>query len=132
MTPETTLEVLEYSPLPASLVQKWKEKADQAAEDAKKNPPPPSPEEIRAQTVQAKGQLDIQGKQMDLESDQQRAQMDAAGKMLDLFVKGKEAEIDLALGTQKAMNDAGRLAIQERQNEIRAQNANSRRGSSAS
>jgi hypothetical protein len=37
----------------------------------------------------------------------------------------------MALGTQKAMNDAGRLAVQERQNAIRAQNANSRRGSSA-
>ncbi len=131
MTPETTLEVLEYSPLPASLVQKWKEKAEQAAEAAKANPPPPTPEEIRAQTVQAKGQLDIASKQMDMQADQQSAQMDAAGKMLDLFVKGKEAEIDLALGTQKAMNDAGRLAVQERQNEIRAQNANSRRGSSA-
>lgn len=131
MTPETTLEVLEYSPLPASLVQKWKDKAEKAAQEAAQNPPPPSPEEIKAQTMQAKGQLDMQAKQMDMAADAKNAQMDSAGKMLDLFIKGKAAEIDLALGTQKAQIDAGRLAIQERQNEIRAQNANSRRGSSA-
>lgn len=132
MTPETTLEVLEYSPLPASLVQKWKDKAEQAAQQAAQNPPPPSPEEIRAQTVQSKGQLDIAGKQMDMQNSERQAEIDTAGKMLDLFIKGKEAEIDLALGTQKAMNDATRIAGQERQNEIRQQNANSRRGSSAS
>jgi hypothetical protein len=131
MTPDTTLEVLAYSPLPASLVQKWKDKAEQAAEEAKNNPPPPTPEEIRAQTMREKGALDIQAKQMDMEADQQNAKIDAAGKMLDLFVKSEEAKIDMALGTQKAMNDAGRLAVQERQNAIRAQNANSRRGSSA-
>ncbi|TBG78613.1 phage portal protein [Rhizobium leguminosarum] len=131
MSPETTLEVLEYSPLPASLVQKWKDKAEQAKQEAAQNPPPPSPEEIKAQSIQAKGQLDIQAKQMDMAADEKSAEMDAAGKMLDLFVKGKEAEIDLALGTQKAQLDAGRLAVAERQNEIRAQNANTRRGSSA-
>lgn len=131
MTPETTLEVLEYSPLPASLVQKWKDKAEQVKQEAEQNPPPPSPEEIKAQTMREKAQLDSQAKQMDMAADQQSAEMDAAGKMLDLFVKGKEAEIDLALGTQKAQIDAGRLAVQERQNEIRAQNANTRRGSSA-
>ncbi|MEI3803155.1 phage portal protein [Agrobacterium sp. CCNWLW32] len=132
MTPETTLEILSYSPLPASLVQKWKEKAEEEQAKAAANPPPPPPEEIRAQTMREKGQLDIAAKQMDMQADQQSAQIDAAGKMLDLFLKGKEAEIDLALGTQKAMNDAARIAGQERQNEIRQQNANSRRGSSAS
>ncbi len=132
MTPETVLEVLEYSPLPASLVQKWKEKAQQAAEEAAANPPPPSPEEIRAQTVREKGALDIQSKQMDMEADQQNAKLDAAGKMLDLFVKAHEAEIDAQLSQNKLQVDAGRLAVQERQNAIRAQNANSRRGSSAS
>lgn len=131
MTPETTLEVLEYSPLPASLVQKWKKKAEQEQAKAAANPPPPSPEEIRAQTVREKGQLDIASKQMDMQADERNAQLDAAGKMLDLFVAGKEAEIELTLGTQKAMNDAARIAGQERQNEIRQQNANSRRGSSA-
>lgn len=131
MTPDTTLEVLAYSPLPASLVQKWKEKAEQAAEEAKRNPPPPTPEEIRAQTMREKGQLDIAIKQMDMQASQEEAEIDKASKMLDLFVKSEEAKIDMALGTQKAMNDAGRLAVQERQNAIRAQNANSRRGSSA-
>ncbi|MEK1929498.1 MAG: phage portal protein [Pararhizobium sp.] len=129
MTPETTLEVLKYSPLPASLVQKWEDKAREEAEAAARNPPPPSPEEIKAQTVREKGQLDIAAKQMDIQADQQSAQIDAAGKMLDLFVKGKEAEIDLALGTQKAMNDAARIAGQAEQNAIRQQNANTRRGS---
>lgn len=132
MTPETTLEILSYSPLPASLVQKWKEKAAEEQAKAEANPPPPSPEEIRAQTMREKGQLDIASKQMDMQADQQSAQMDAAGKMLDLFVKGNEAEIDLALGTQKAINDAARIAGQQHQNEIRQQNANTRRGASAS
>ena len=69
---------------------------------------------------------------MDMAASERDAQINEASKMLDLFIKGEEAKIDLALGTQKAVNDAGRLAIQERQNEIRQQNANSRRGSSAS
>lgn len=131
MTPETVLEVLEYSPLPASLVQKWKEKAQQAAEEAAANPPPPSPEEIRAQTVREKGALDIQSKQMDMEADQQNAKLDAAGKMLDLFVKAHEAEINAQLSQNKLQVEAGRLAVREQQNSIRQQNANSRRGSSA-
>lgn len=131
MTPDTTLEVLTYSPLPASLVQKWKEKAEKAQAEAAANPPPPSPEEIRAQTVREKGALDIQAKQMDMQASQQQAEIDTAGKMLDLFVKSQEAQIDAKLGEQKMQLDAGRLAIQERQNAIRAQNANSRRGSSA-
>lgn len=132
LTPDTVLEVLSYSPLPASLVQKWKEKAEQAAEAAAQNPPPPSPDEIRAQTVREKGALDIQSKQMEMEADQQNAKLDAAGKMLDLFVKAHEAEIDAQLSQNKLQVDAGRLAVQEQQNAIRAQNANSRRGSSAS
>jgi hypothetical protein len=131
MTPDTTLEVLAYSPLPASLVQKWKEKAEKAQAEAAANPPPPSSEEIRAQTMREKGALDIQLKQMDMQSSQEQAEIDTAGKMLDLFVKSQEAQIDAKLGEQKMQLDAGRLAIQERQNAIRAQNANSRRGSSA-
>lgn len=132
MTPETTLEVLEYSPLPASLVQKWREKAEQAAEAAAQNPPPPSPEEIRAQTVREQGALKIQSQQQQMANDEQNAKLDAAGKMLDLFVKGQEAQMDAAANEQKLRIEAGRLAVQERQNEVRAQNANSRRGSSAS
>lgn len=131
MTPDTTLEVLAYSPLPASLVQKWKEKAEKAQTEAAANPPPPTPEEIRAQTMREKGQLDIAIKQMDMQASQEQAEIDTAGKMLDLFVKSQEAQIDAKLGEQKMQLDAGRLAIQERQNAIRAQNANSRRGSSA-
>ncbi|QIG68260.1 portal protein [Rhizobium phage RHph_Y1_10] len=131
MTPDTTLEVLAYSPLPASLVQKWKDKAEKAQAEAAANPPPPSPEEIRAQTMREKGQLDIALKQMDMQASQEQAKIDTAGKMLDLFVKSHEAQIDAQLGEQKLQVDAGRLAVQERQNAIRAQNANSRRGSSA-
>lgn len=131
MTPETTLEVLSYSPLPASLVQKWKDKAAEAQAEAAANPPPPSPEEIRAQSIREKGQLDIAAKQMDMQADAQSHEMDMQSQMLDLFVKSREAELNAATAEQKARNDAGKLAIQERQNFIRAQNADSRRGSSA-
>lgn len=131
MTPEVALEMLKYSPLPASMVDKWQRKAQEAAEKAAQQPPPPTPEEQKMQLQQQSFQMDMAGKQADLQADQQKNQMDVQMKGLDLMVKQREAEIDGAVAQQKAAIDLQKLAVSSEQNRIRAENANSRRTSSA-
>jgi hypothetical protein len=60
ITPDVAMELLAISPLPASLTEKLKQKAQQAAQQ----PKPPSPEEVKAQADMQKAQMDIAGKQV--------------------------------------------------------------------
>jgi hypothetical protein len=131
MTPEIGLEILKYSPLPASMVSKWQRKAKEAAEEAAKQPPPPTPEEQKMALEEQKAGLAMQGKQADLAADQQKNEMDVQMKGIDLMIKQREAEMDAQRDQAKLVADLSRIAVQERQNEIRAENANSRRTSSA-
>lgn len=142
MTPDIALELMRYSPLPASMVEQMQKKAQQAKEEAAQNPPPPSPEEIKAQTMMQKAQLDMQGKQMDLEAQGQKTAMEleatkaktdmqteASG--IDLMIKQQEAQMKMAVDQQKLQNDMQRLAIQSEQNAIARKNANSKQTSAA-
>jgi len=131
MTPEIGLEILKYSPLPASMVSKWQRKAKEAADQAAQQPKPPTPEEQQMAMNQQNFQMEMAGKEADLQAKQTENQMDVAMKGVDLFVKQREAEIDGAVGVMKLQQGAQRISIQEQQNAVRAQNANSRRTSSA-
>jgi 1,4-alpha-glucan branching enzyme len=130
--PDMILQVLKYSPLPASMVNAWQKMAEQIAQKKAQEPPQPSPEEIKAAQEQQKFQLDMAGKQADMAADQQKNDADVSMKLLDAFLKQHQAENDIAIDNATTENEAARLAIQARQNEIRAQNANSTRTSSAS
>lgn len=127
VTPEIALELLSISPLPASLVEKLRKKAQEAAQQ----PKPPSPEEIKAQAELQKHQMEMQGKAADLQADQARNAMDAEMKGLDLMVEQNKAAIEMALERQKLQNDLQKLAIEERQNEIAARRAAAQRTSAA-
>jgi len=127
ITPDMMLEILPYTPLPASFVDKIKRKAQEAAQQ----PKPPSPEEIKTQQEQQKFQMDMAGKQADLQAKQQSNEMDVQMKGIDLMIKQQEADIDQATNAAKLQADLLRIADQERENAIRQQNADSRRTSSA-
>jgi hypothetical protein len=139
LTPEVALELLTYSPLPNSFVEKMKQKAQEAAQQ----PKPPTPEEqklmlerekhqMTMQGKQADLQMDMQGKQAELAMDQQRNEMDLEMSAIDLMIKQREAQMKMALDQQKLQNDRERLAIQAQANAVARQNANSKQTSAAS
>lgn len=80
---------------------------------------------------QQKAEMEMVGKQADLQMKQAENQMDIEMKGIDLMIKQQEAQLDAAIATQKAQADMSRIAMQERQNAIKQQNANSRRASAA-
>lgn len=127
MTPDIAMELLSLSPLPASLVEKLRQKQAEAAQQ----PQPPTPEEMKMQADQQKAQLDAQGQQMDLQAKAQENQMDVEMKGIDLMIKQREAEMDQQIAQAKLGMDMRKLALTEESNRIAAQRANSQRTASA-
>lgn len=138
MTPEIAMELLTLSPLPASLVEKLKQKAAEASQA----PKPPTPEEQKLQLEQQKAEMAMAGKQqelhgkqaetaMNLQAKQQENQMDVEMAGIDLMIKQQEAEMKMAVDQQKLQNDMQKLAIQEESNRIARQKAGAQRTSAA-
>src|SRR5690606_11933766 len=138
ITPDIALELLSMSPLPASLVEKIRQKAM----EAQQQPQPPSPEEMKAQLEMQKGQMELEGKQLELQAKQAEtalnlqakqadAQIGAEMKGLDLMIEQEKARMQLAVEEQKLQNEMQGLAIRSEQNRIARQRANSQRTSSA-
>lgn len=128
MTPDVALELLRYSPLPASMVEKMQGKA---AEAAKQQEGKPTPEQMAMEQEQQKFQMEMAGKSADLQADQQKNQMDVQMKSIDLMIKQRSAEIDAATDQAKLEADMARIAVQQQSNAIARQNANSRQTSAA-
>ncbi|MDM7852361.1 portal protein [Pseudochrobactrum kiredjianiae] len=122
ITPEILPDLLELSPLPASLVAKLRERAKQAQEQQSQQPPQPSPEEMAAKVKTESAQADLAIKQ-------QLGQMKLQEKAVDLMAAQRKAELEAMTAEQKARNDAQRLAIEESRNAIR-RISEARRGSS--
>jgi hypothetical protein len=129
MSPEVALELLRYSPLPASLVEKWARKAQEAQENAP--PPPPSPEELKAKAEQEKHGMAMQAKAADMQMNQQRNAMEMEKSGIELMVEQRKADIEMHVAQQKATIDMIMLASKARAQQIAQQNANSRRTSNA-
>lgn len=138
MTPEIALEVLAYSPLPASIVEKLKKKQAEAAQQ----PKPPTPEELKVKAMEQKAALDAQGQQqsletekakaaIDIQSKQQQADIDERSAMIGLIMKAREAELQSQVDSQRLENDMAKLAIQEQSNAIARQKANAKQTSAA-
>lgn len=117
MTPETALEVLRYSPLPASLVDKWSEKAKEAAQQ----PKPPSPEEMEMQMAREKHQMEMQGQQLDLQTAREKAQIEISQEAIELFIKQREAEMKGQIDQQKIAVDLMKLATEAERNRVNRQ-----------
>lgn len=122
------LEMLPYTPLPASLVDKMKQMSQEAAQA----PKPPSPEEQKMALEQQKAQIDMAGKQTDLQVHQAKAQVDMQKSSIDLFIAQQQAQNDLAVSQQKLELQAQQNALKAESNRIAAQNANSNRVKAAS
>lgn len=127
MTPDVVLELLRYSPLPASMVENLQKKAAEQAQQ----PKPPTPEEMAMQQEGQKFQMEMAGKQADLQMQQQKNQMEIQKSGIDLMIKQRSAEIDAAKDQAKLEADLARIAVQQEANRISRQNANSRQTSSA-
>lgn len=126
MSPEIALELLTYSPLPASMVAEMKQTAAQMKEQ-EQGKEQESPEAMRMKAEMQKHQLNMAGKQADLAAKQQSHEMDAQGKAVDLMMKQQENEMDLAVQQQKAEIEMRNAAIKERANMIAAMRANTQR-----
>jgi hypothetical protein len=100
-------DLLEYTPLPAAMVQKWKDMIQQREEQAKQNPPPPPPQMISAQAnmkradaammaVQGKAQGDqmkMQGDAMKMQQDAQLQPYEQQMKMMELSLQERELQL---------------------------------------
>lgn len=119
-SPSVMLDVLRYSPLPATLVENLaqtieeeKRKAEEQQQQMMQQPQQPDPKTME---IEARTQL----LQTDVAAKQQKAEIDTQSKMIDLQVKQFKAQLEAQANANKAMLDAQKLAIQEEKNRIAA------------
>jgi len=116
MTPEIMLQMLKYSPLPATLVDQLEKQFEQQQQAQAQNPPPPDPHQ---QVLQLK----VAEKQADLQAKQERNQIDQQAAGVALYVQQQTAQMDLQTATEKNELARQRLSIDAAQNAIRQRNA---------
>ncbi len=111
ITPPVLLKLLEYSPLPESLLEEIKVIASQQAQSQ-----PPSPEEIKLQMDrermqmeqqrdQAKMQMEQQGEQAKLGIERERHQMQMAAEQAKMNWEREKMMMEIELEAAKARND---------------------------
>jgi hypothetical protein len=122
----SALEVLKYSPLPASMVDKLTKKAEEAQKNAAQQP---DPAQMEMQAKAAEFEMTMAGKQADLQHKQQESELSLQEKVLDYLLKQREAELKLA-GQEAQLNTT--LATAAVKSQIARQNANARQTSAAS
>jgi hypothetical protein len=120
--PDMMLQLMKYSPLPASLVDMLIKLAQQKMQQEAQNPPP-NPLQMKMQAEQQKHQLTLAGKQVDLQAKQQSAQIDAQSQGLDLFYKQQQAALDQQTAEFQLLLDVQKLQMQQQQMEIAARRA---------
>lgn len=87
-------EILDYSPLPANLIEKWKEKISQ--------PPPPDPVAQQMQQIQMMmAQTELQGKQIENVEKSTKAELNKA----QAYNQFAQADNEEALASQKMQSD---------------------------
>lgn len=119
-------DLLEYTPLPAAMVQKWKDKIEQQKQQAQQNPPPPPPQMISAQAnmkradaamIAATGKA--QGDQLKAQSDQMKMQ----GQQMEMVQNAQMQPFERELKAREMQLQARELDIQEREQAVRAMEA---------
>lgn len=95
LSPEMLLDIARYTPLPATLVEQWANKAEQARKAAADNAAP-----VDAASDPAM-QLQMQKMQMELAGREAEQQMRQQGQWLDLNLKRQKAELELAIARHK-------------------------------
>jgi hypothetical protein len=126
--PQLGIQLLKYTPLPASLVDTFIKGAQEMAAQQAQNPQP-DPMQMKMQHEMAKAQLDIQGKQADVQAKQQSAQIDvqaqahaaqiaAQQKNMDLFYENQKNQQDAQMQQFQQQLDLQKMALQERQMQL--------------
>jgi len=118
LTPEIGLEILKYSPLPASLVDRWRHIALTQKTDVNDDAPT------------AKDQLEqmkLQGLGQDLQAKQLAHTLDIKNKSVDLYIKQMQAENELRLAAIRTEAAQQKQAAENIRNSIDRQNADTKR-----
>lgn len=109
-------DLLEYTPLPAAMVAKWKQLKQQREQQAKQNPPPPPPQVISAMANMKRADAAMiavrgksQGDQIKAQGDQMRMAQDAQAQPFEQELQARELQLR-----------ARELDIQEREQAVRA------------
>jgi hypothetical protein len=104
-------ELLEYTPLPAAMVQKWKESIEQRKQEQMKNPPPPPPQMISAQANMKRADAAMISATGKAQGDQLKARSD------EMKMQGQQMEMMRSAQTQPFEQELQmrELALQERE-----------------
>ncbi len=89
-------DLLEYTPLPAAMVEKWKQEIQKRQMQAQQNPPPPPPQMISAMASMKKADASVMQAQAGMQKDQQEAQfapIEAQLRMRELALQERELEV---------------------------------------
>jgi len=125
--PEAIMALLDYSPVPASVVAKVKE----AVMNAQKNAPPPPPDPLTLKAEEAKISMaaDQQKNAADIQMDQQKASLDMqiAREKAALELQHKTALAHLDLQTKSAETQQ-EMALKRQENALNVQEAEERNG----
>ena len=112
-------DLLEYTPLPAAMVEKWRQQIKQREEQAKQNPPPPPPQMITAMANKTRADAAMMAVQGKGQSDQMKAQSDQMKMAQDMQTQPFEQELQ----ARELQLQARELDIQEREQAVRAMEA---------
>ncbi|WP_375707071.1 portal protein [Bartonella sp. AA126HLJHH] len=105
ITPDIMLDLLRYSPLPASLLNRVSEKFQQQ-------------QMAQQQQMDPEQEMKLQEKQQDLETKAQMHQMDLQQKQIDLFVHQERAKTDAELMKQRYEIERQKLLNTQAHNQI--------------
>ncbi|UNF49322.1 phage portal protein [Bartonella krasnovii] len=120
VTPDIMLDLLRYSPLPASLLNRVSEKMQQQQQMAQQAQQQMNPEQ----------EMKLQEKQQDMATKSQMQQMDLQGKQIELFMRQKRAELEAEIMQQKHELERERILNERAQNQIMRERAATYRGRS--
>ncbi|EJF79518.1 hypothetical protein MCO_01084 [Bartonella sp. DB5-6] len=105
ITPDIMLDLLRYSPLPASLLNRVSEKFQQQ-------------QMVQQQQMDPEQEIKLQEKQQDLETKAQMHQMDLQQKQIDLFVHQERAKTEAELMQQRYEIERQKLLNDQAHNQI--------------
>ncbi len=105
ITPDIMLDLLRYSPLPASLLNRVSEKFQQQ-------------QMAQQQQMDPEQEMKLQEKQQDLETKAQMHQMDLQQKQIDLFMRQKRAELEAEMMQQRHDIERQKLLNDQAHNQI--------------
>lgn len=123
LSPEVVFQILQSSPLPASMVAGIKTAYMDNMQQQAQMPPKPTHEDIKTQALAQQSQIKIQGQQADLQTKQQGAAVDQQSKAIDLYMEQQKAAVDQQNMQFQQSLDMQKMALQERQMTIAAQRA---------